>query len=85
MVWALTPVDTVRGTPPSDTQGRPRIPRHSDEFEVQLGLANLFSPFDSVGTQKHYIFAAGTYKVGRKGASLAFPSHSSCIFLLLMS
>ena len=36
------------------------------------------------GTQKRYIFAAGTYKVGRKGASLDLPLRVFCGLLLLI-
>ena len=36
------------------------------------------------GTLKRYIFAAGTYKVGRKGASLDLPLRFFCGLLLLI-
>jgi len=70
MVWALTPVDTVRGALPSRLLSPFRFRGvFFCEFGSINGLVNVLL-LRFAGTQKYYIFAAGTYKVGRKGAPL---------------
>jgi hypothetical protein len=97
MVWALTPVDTARGAPPLLSPSRYLSPSYLvGLLWVSVGEC-LFLCF--AGTQKRYIFAAGTYKVGRKGASLDLPlrffmfatywigngeEQRSCFFMVLL-
>lgn len=75
MVWALTPVDTVRGAPPTPSLRRRCLSKVSRRWLV--GWLSAFFGFFA-GAQRCYIFAAGTYKVGRKGPSLSSPPWVSC-------